>query len=125
MKIENKIVWVDIPVIDLKRASEFYSHLMNLEFTIEENVDMKFALCPHKDNEAAFCLVVDPKFEPSCTNHNHILIYLNVNNRMDEALSEVTKHGGKILTAKEQIGPWGFRAIIMDSEGNRVGLHSY
>jgi len=44
---------------------------------------------------------------------------------MDEALSEVKKHGGKILTDKEEITPHGFKATILDSEGNRIALHSY
>jgi hypothetical protein len=33
-------------------------------------------------------------------------------------------NGGKILNAKHQIGPYGFRAVIQDSEGNQIALHS-
>ncbi len=122
--MQNKIVWMDIPVKDLARASKFYSNLMNLKFTIEEFGEMKFALCPHLDNESAFCLVVEPNFKVSELNHSTPLIYLNVNGRMEQALSEVIPHGGKIISAMEQIGPYGFRAIILDSEGNRIALHS-
>jgi len=30
----------------------------------------------------------------------------------------------KILKRKHQIGPYGFRVVILDSEGNRIALHS-
>ncbi len=32
-KTINKVVWLDIPVENLERATEFYSKLLNLEFT--------------------------------------------------------------------------------------------
>ncbi|HTB64091.1 MAG TPA: hypothetical protein VK737_10955 [Opitutales bacterium] len=43
---------------------------------------------------------------------------------MDAALKAVKKARGKILVDKEQIGPYGYRAIILDTEGNRIALHS-
>jgi len=43
---------------------------------------------------------------------------------MDEAIEAVEQNGGKILQAKEQIGAYGYRAIVLDSEGNRIALHS-
>jgi predicted enzyme related to lactoylglutathione lyase len=116
---------MDIPVKNLERASNFYGHLIGLEFVIEDSEGVEFAPCPHKDNEAAFCLVVEPNFKPYNSDQTSPLIYLNLDGRLDEALSEVEKYGGKILTDKEQIGPHGFRAIILDSEGNRIALHSY
>lgn len=121
---QNKIVWMDIPVENLERASQFYSNLMDLKFIIEEFGDMKFALYPHSDNESAFCLVVEKSVKPCGLDYTTPLIYLNVNGRIDLALNEVTKNDGKIITTKEQIGPYGFRAIILDSEGNRIALHS-
>lgn len=124
MTIKNKMVWMDIPVADLERATNFYSHLMNLKLSIQEHGGMKFSLCPHQDNEVAFCLVVEPNFKAYSQDQTHPLIYLNVNGRIDEALEITKKHGGKILSDKEQIGPYGFRAIILDSEGNRLALHS-
>lgn len=48
------------------------------------------------------------------------MIYLNANGRLDDALSEVTVHGGKIVQSKHAIGPFWIRAIILDTEGNRV-----
>ena len=124
MSEKNRIVWMDIPVEDLSRATKFYSHLMGLEFSIQEHGGMKFSLCPHSDNESAFCLVIEPNFKPCDINHHAPLIYLNVEGRMDQAVKNATEYGGKIIKAKEQIGPYGFRAILLDSEGNCIALHS-
>ena len=48
----------------------------------------------------------------------------SVGQRIDEAIESVEPSGGKILQPKESIGPYGFRAIFLDTEGNRVALHS-
>jgi predicted enzyme related to lactoylglutathione lyase len=53
-----------------------------------------------------------------------LLIYLNANGRLDDAIAAVIPNGGKVLKPKHPIGPYGSRAIILDSEGNRVALHS-
>jgi predicted enzyme related to lactoylglutathione lyase len=52
------------------------------------------------------------------------MVYLNANGRLDAALAQVTSHGGTIVQPKHQIGPFGFRAVVLDSEGNRIALHS-
>ncbi|MBW8907160.1 MAG: VOC family protein, partial [Betaproteobacteria bacterium] len=41
-----------------------------------------------------------------------------------DAVAQTQKHGGRMLKAIENIGPHGFRAIVLDSEGNRIALHS-
>ena len=49
------------------------------------------------------------------------LIYLNCEGRLDAAIATVETNGGKIApAAKHQIGPYGFRAVVLDSEGNRI-----
>jgi predicted enzyme related to lactoylglutathione lyase len=118
------MVWMDIPVEDLNRAVKFYSQLMDLKFVIQEHEGMKFSLCPHSDEMAAFCLVVEPGFSACDLKHDAPLVYLNVDGRIDQALKATLSNGGRILKAKEQIGPYGYRAVILDSEGNRIALHS-
>ena len=44
--------------------------------------------------------------------------------RLDEAVEAARTNGGKILRARQQIGQHGFRAVIIDSEGNRIALHT-
>ena len=53
-----------------------------------------------------------------------MLLYFNCEGRLDEAIAVVEPNGGKVLEQKHQIGPYGFRAVVLDSEGNRIALHS-
>ncbi len=80
-----------------------------------------FGLLPHTGTNASGCLVVDPQNKPS---REGPLIYLSVHERLDAAIQAAAENGGQVLAAKHSIGPYGFRAIIVDSEGNRVALHS-
>ena len=49
---------------------------------------------------------------------------MNVDRRIRDAVAQVEQLGGKALEATHPIGPHGFRAIILDSEGSRIALHS-
>jgi uncharacterized protein len=117
----NHIVWVDIPVLKLDRAIRFYSAIMGTQVERVDYPEMSIGSFPHKDGEAAGCLYMSEKVKPSVDGP---LVYLNVHGRLDEALEAVEASGGKILEAKEPIGPFGFRAVILDTEGNRIALHS-
>lgn len=52
------------------------------------------------------------------------LVYLDASGRLDAAVAAAEARGGKVLQARHSIAPNGFRAIIADSEGNRIALHS-
>ncbi|HKY09210.1 MAG TPA: VOC family protein [Candidatus Binatia bacterium] len=117
----NQIVWCDIPVLDLDRAVKFYTAVLGQDVKKQEFPGMVMGVLPHSDGEVGGCLFASPDEKPS---DKGSLIYLNVNGRLDAALSAVTANGGKIVQPKHQIGPFGFRAIVLDSEGNRIALHS-
>ena len=117
---KNRAVWFDMPVADLDRASDFYSAILDIIVSKEKFGDIEFAILDHQDGNGG-CLVVN---ENSISANSGILLYLNVNNRIKDAVSKVTEHGGSIIDDIHAIGPHGFRAIILDSEGNRIALHS-
>lgn len=52
------------------------------------------------------------------------MLYLNVDGRIRQAVLMTQEHGGKVIEDVHAIGPHGFRAIVLDSEGNRMVLHS-
>ena len=83
---------------------------------------MEFGLLPHAGENSSGCLCKTDDNQPS---EQGPLIYLNVDGRMDDAIRAVSLNGGKILKEKHPIGPYGFRAVIRDSEGNRIALHSH
>ncbi len=119
----NQIVWVDIPVLDLDRAVRFYSAVLGAEVQKQEYPGMTIALLPDANTHGAVsgCLFTREDEMPS---DRGMLVYLNAEGRLDEAVSAVESNGGKVLQPKHQIGPHGFRAVVLDSEGNRVALHS-
>lgn len=117
----NQIVWCDIPVTDLDRAIRFYSEVLGTAVKKQELAGTTMGVLPHNDGEVGGCLVGGTEHKPS---DGGAMIYLNANGRLDAALAAVTLHGGKIVQPKHQIGPFGFRAVVLDSEGNRIALHS-
>ena len=122
----NTLCWTDIPVIDLDRAIRFYSAVLGQEVQKMSFGPAEYGLLPHEEQNAAGCLCVGSdsmgvKNEPSQTGP---LIYLLTEGRLDEAVKAVRENGGKILQDRQQVGEHGFRAIIIDSEGNRIALHT-
>jgi uncharacterized protein len=116
----NQIVWCDIPVKDLDRAIKFYSAVLGQTVSKQSMEGMTFGLLPDADSGVSGCLVLD-EAQPSAKGP---MIYLNCEDRLDAAIAVIEKNGGKILKPKHQIGPHGFRAVVLDSEGNRIALHS-
>jgi predicted enzyme related to lactoylglutathione lyase len=116
----NQIVWCDIPVKDLERAITFYSVVLGGTVAKLSVEGMTFGLLPDADSGVSGCLVLGD-VQPSA---NGPMVYLNCEGRLDAAIAVVEKNGGKILKPKHQIGPHGFRAVVLDSEGNRIALHS-
>lgn len=116
----NRVVWVDVPVKDLDRAIPFYAAVLGKAVHKETYPGGEFAVIDHQDGNGG-CLV---KQEAEVTSTAGILVYFNVDGRIRAAVSEVEKLGGKILQPIHNIGPHGFRAVVVDCEGNRIALHS-
>jgi len=120
--MSNTFVWVDIPVRDLDRAIAFYSAVLGCAVKKEIGPGFTFGLFSHSGADVAGCLyVAGPENAPSPTGP---LVYVNVQGRLGQALAAVTHAGGQVLQAEHQIGPHGWRALVVDSEGNRLALHS-
>jgi predicted enzyme related to lactoylglutathione lyase len=118
----HQVVWFDIPVRDLDRALRFYSAVLGAQLKKEQaGPGVSMAMLPQADGFVSGCLLQNADAKPS---ESGPLLYLNTNGRLDEAIKAVETHNGRVLSARHSIGPFGFRAIVLDSEGNRVALHS-
>jgi predicted enzyme related to lactoylglutathione lyase len=115
----NRAVWFDIPVADLDRAAKFYAAVLGVGVPKEQFGDFSFAVIEHRDGNGG-CLVPNP----AEIGTSGVMIYLNADGRIRQAVSEVEAHGGRVIEPVHPIGPHGFRAVIHDSEGNRIALHS-
>lgn len=121
MSQTNTFCWIDIPVIDLDRAIQFYAAFLNSPVQKISEHGFEFGLLPHTDDNVSGCLVVMDDRKPS---QDGPLVHLNVEGRLDAAVDAAKQQGGVVLKPKEQIGPYGHRAIILDTEGNAVALYS-
>jgi len=120
--MSNTFVWVDIPVTDLDRAVTFYSAVVGRAVGKVGGPGFTFGLFEHRGGEVGGCLVASA--EAGAPSLAGPLVYIDASDRLDAAVAAVKAHGGKVLKDKHSIAPNGFRAIVVDSEGNRVALHS-
>ena len=122
----DTLCWTDIPVTNLDRAIKFYSAVLGKEVRRLSEGRMEYGLLPHEEQNASGCLVVrgDSGGVDNRPSANGPLIYLSVESRLDEAVEAARKNGGKVLRARQKISEHGFRAVIIDSEGNRIALHT-
>lgn len=118
----HSIVWVDIPVTELDRAMAFYSAVLGRAVTREGGPGFQFGLLAHAGHDVAGCLV--EAGDGHAPGRSGPLIYLNVEGRMAEVVQAVPRLGGQVLEPPQPIGPHGTRAVVLDSEGNRVALHA-
>jgi predicted enzyme related to lactoylglutathione lyase len=116
--MSHAIGWFDIPVLDMARAMRFYSTVLERE--IKEEFP-GVAVMTHAKGDVAGCLY---KKDGEIPSEHGPLLYFNVPGLLDDAVRLVPGLGGKIVQPKHSIGPYGFRAIVLDSEGNRIALHS-
>ena len=115
----NRAVWFDIPVADLDRAANFYRAVLGVRVDKETFGDFSLGVIEHEGGNGG-CLVLN-KEEIAA---GGVLLYLNANGRIRDAVSKVVPNGGSVIQDTHSIGPHGFRAVVLDSEGNRIALHS-
>ena len=112
--------WVEIPVVDISRAKRFYEELFGIELAVQDFGGFKMAIFPHLEVGVALC--IGKEYRPSA---DGVLVYLDANPDLQLVLAKVEGAGGEILQVKKQISEThGFMALLIDSEGNRIALHS-
>ena len=115
--------WIEIPANDFARAAKFYSIIFDAAEPIEDVAggDVNFGFLSGERGLGAVCVVKGPGYEPS---ESGTIVYISCGDDIAPILARVPAAGGQVLLEKSSIGDHGFRAIIRDTEGNRVGLHS-
>ncbi len=123
---KNVISWFEIGTTDLDRATKFYETIFDVSLTPMDMENIKMRMFPVTDMmEGVGGALVDSGgfHKPSVSDGP--LIYLNGNPDLQKVLDRVIGAGGSILVPKMEITPeYGHMAVIIDTEGNRIGLHS-
>lgn len=124
--MQHAISWFEIPTTDLNRATQFYETIFGITFIPLDMDNIQMRMFPVEDmqNHIGGALVFSGEFhQPSATLGP--LIYLSANPDLQPVLDKVESAGGKIMVPKTQISPeYGFMAVMLDTEGNRIALHS-
>jgi len=120
--MKNQINWFEIPVNNMERAKRFYTSVLACDFTDFDTDESKMAIFHGNMDRygATGCLVEYNDVRPSV---NGTVIYFSCDN-LNEALEHIENNGGKVIIPKTDIGENGFFAHFIDSEGNRIALHS-
>lgn len=125
-KKKNPVGWFEIPVLNMDRAIRFYQNVFNIMLQKNQFGEEEMAWFPFDENEngCSGALVKHEDFyQPS---HQGVLIYFtSYSGNLNNELSHVEPEGGKILIHKKLISEdIGYMALFMDTEGNRVAIHS-
>jgi uncharacterized protein len=124
--MKSAISWFEIPANNLERATAFYQTIFNCTLVPVDMPNIKMRMFPLTDIENGIGgAVVDSGgfHKPSATDGP--LIYLNANPDVQLILNKVAAAGGTIIVPKTAISDaFGYMAIIIDTEGNRIGFHS-
>lgn len=124
--VHNPVGWFEIHVNDMERAKTFYQAMLGVSFSRLEAPNqpsgMEMWAFPMHENAMGVtgALVKMPDVEAG--GHN-VLIYFRCADCAVEA-ANAAKAGGRIIKEKMPIGQYGFIALLTDSEGNMIGLHS-
>ena len=122
--MNHAISWFEIPTTDISRAQQFYETIFGITMIPMDMPNIKMRMFPIDDMQNGGALVDSGGFhKPSATDGP--LIYLNGNPDVQNVLDKIESAGGKIMVPKTVISPeYGDMAVFIDTEGNRVALHS-
>ncbi|MCH6255670.1 VOC family protein [Puniceicoccaceae bacterium K14] len=112
----------EIPATDIARAISFYESILELKIERMEFPGMEMGLLPHENQALVGVIMKGEDYTPSSKG---ITLYLNAGNDLQTVLDKVEPGGGTIVIPKTpHADDSGFFAIFLDSEGNKMGLHS-
>ncbi|ETZ19421.1 VOC family protein [Pedobacter sp. V48] len=126
-KNTNVLTWFEIPVADTERAKTFYETILGIEMVKRADGNDEAVFFPFDPNvvqatsgRVTGVLSKTDRNRPSGTG---TVVYINASPNIQTVLDKVEQAGGKIIAPKTLI-PAGYIAIIIDTEGNKIGLHA-
>jgi predicted enzyme related to lactoylglutathione lyase len=120
--MNNVVSIVEIPVTDLARASQFYQNILNVSIEKVEMGETQMGVIPNDIGTVNVVLVKGSDYTPTT---DGAVIYLNAGKDLQPMLEKVEKSGGQVIVPKTEISAeMGFFALFIDTEGNKLGLHS-
>lgn len=118
----NPVIWFEIYVQDMHRAKKFYESVFQVTLEEIKSPGMEMWSFPMQMNQegAAGTLV---KMDGVKSGGNSTLVYFACEDCAVQE-SRVAENGGKVEKSKMSIGEYGYISLVIDTEGNLIGLHS-
>ncbi len=125
--MENNVVsWFEIPVTDMARAIRFYNAVFGFQLESQEFAGEEMAWFPWSDNGmgASGSLVKhEQHYKPSAD--GTLVYFSSPSGDLANELTKVAEAGGKVLQDKKLIAEEiGYMGLVLDTEGNRIAIHS-
>ncbi len=122
----NPVGWFEIYVQDMERAKTFYQGIFQIALnplaSPMDDFEM-WSFPPQMNPDGPGCSGALCKMKDKDSGSGGTLIYFSCADCAVEA-SRVPSHGGQVHMGKKPIGEYGFIALVIDTEGNMIGLHS-
>lgn len=115
------VSWFEIPALNFRQATAFYNHIYGIQMEQTSLNEYMMAFFP-ADNGIGGAVVSGPGSLPGSSGP---LVYLNGGKDLNKVLKRVEEAGGRIVMPKTLISEQaGYFAIFIDTEGNKLALHS-
>jgi len=122
INMESYISIFEIPATEISRAVDFYQAVLDIKIEKMDMPEMQMGILPYEGQMVTGVIIKAEGYKPSS---DGVTIYLNGGDNLQVILDKVEKNGGKVLVPKTlHADESGYFAIFLDSEGNKMGLHS-
>ena len=115
------VVWVEVPVKDIYRATGFYGALFDQKLTPIDYDGRRVASIEVSEGQVGLSLNQFEGFDPS---PHGPLVYLNAGARFDDMLSRIEAEGGKVIIPRSPMSETTVFATFHDTEGNTLALYT-
>lgn len=125
--MENNVVgWFEIPVTNMERAMKFYGSVFGFKLQREQMGPLDMAWFPWYEGLSGSPGSLVQHAEAYKPSADGVLIYFTAHSGdLSNELSRVAAAGGKVLLEKRLIAEdIGYMGLFLDSEGNRIAIHS-
>ncbi len=118
----NPVGWFEIYVQDMKRAKKFYEKTFSVKLKALPSPIIKMQAFPMGQTLPG-CAGALVGMKGKESGGGGTIVYFSCEDCGVEA-ARAAKSGGEIFKEKFSIGEYGFIALVIDTEGNMIGLHS-
>jgi uncharacterized protein len=120
--MRNTINWFELPVVNFDRAKKFYESIFEVKMDDQMMGPYRMGFFPGDGQGVSGAIVHGEGYIPS---DKGSMVYLNADGIIDAVIERIGKSGGTVIVPRTPITPEiGDFAIFMDTEGNKVALHT-